>query len=126
MAYDKAKLEKQALKAIQEHKLFFINDLTAYLPCATSTFYSLKLEQSESIKTALEQNRVKTKHNLRNKWYKSDNATMTLALYKLLGNDDERRKLAQQYTEHSGGVEVKGATIEFSENPTENTGTDIS
>lgn len=101
MAYNKDDLEKQSLEAITKHNLFFINDLVAYLPCSSSTFYDLGLEKSENIKAALEKNRINTKNGLRSKWYKSDNATMTVALYKLLADDIERKKLSQTYTDHT-------------------------
>lgn len=99
MAYDAGKLEEQALQAIKDNNLFFINDLTAYLPCSRQTFYTLGLDKLDTIKDALENNRLKTKNGLRSKWYKSDNATMTVALYKLLADDNERKMLSQQYTD---------------------------
>lgn len=102
MAYKTAELEKKALKAIEENKcLFFINDLIAFLPCSQSTFYDHKLEESESIKEALEQNKINAKVGLRNKWYESDNATTQIALYKLIGTDAEVDRITSQRIDHT-------------------------
>lgn len=112
MAYKKADLEKQALKAIKEHNLMFVCDLVAYLPCSSSTFYAKNLEKSEAIKEALEQNRIRTKNGLRAKWYKSENATVQIALYKLLANPQEFASLTGQRVELSGpqGGPIKSET----------------
>lgn len=99
MAYKTEDLERQALEAIKQHNLFFIEDLVAYLPCDKTTFYTHKLNENHSIKGALEQNRIQTKNGLRSKWYKSPNASMQIALYKLIADDSERKKIAQNYTD---------------------------
>ena len=93
MAYKKADLEAQALKAIKEHNLMFVSDLVAYLPCSSSTFYAKNLEKSEAIKELLNKNRINVKNGLRAKWFKSDNPTVQIALYKLIGTDDEAHRL---------------------------------
>ena len=93
MAYKKSQLEKQAIEAIKKHNLMFITDVPAYLPCATSTFYSKELEKSEAIKELLNKNRINVKNGLRAKWFKSDNPTVQIALYKLIGTDDEAHRL---------------------------------
>jgi hypothetical protein len=115
MAYDKKKLEKQALAAIREHNLMFITDVPAYLPCATSTFYALELEKSEEIKELMEENRIKVKNGLRAKWYKSENATVQIALYKLIGTDDEVHRLSGTRQEISGpgGKPIQTEVIDY-------------
>lgn len=102
MAYKTKDLEKQTLKAIKERKLIFIDDIVAFLPCNKATFYNHKLEQLDSIKDALLHNKTQIKTSLRSKWYKSDNATLQLALMRLVCNDIERRKLAINYNEITG------------------------
>ncbi len=109
MAYNKAELEKQALEAIRANNLMFVTDVPAFLPCSRATFYNKKLEELESINHALEQNRIKTKNGLRAKWYKNDNATTQIALYKLLGSEDELKRLAGQYVD----ITTKGDKVEF-------------
>jgi hypothetical protein len=120
MAYDSKKLEEQALKAVETYNLFFINDIMGYLPCSRSTFYDLGLDQSDTIKDALEVNRIKTKSSMRSKWYKSDNATLQVALMKLIAEDDERKKLSQTYSDvTSGGDKLKTLRVEFIDEATD-------
>lgn len=96
MAYKKDELEAQALDAITRHNLFFIEDVVAYLPCSHKTFYNKKLHELQAIKEALDQNKIRTKNGLRSKWFKDGNATTQIALYKLLSNEDELRRLTGQ------------------------------
>lgn len=97
MAYDKKKIYEQAKEVIVKHKLFFIDDIVAFLPIAKSTFYEWKLEQSEELKELLEQNRVELKVSMRSKWYKSNSPALQMALMKLIANKDELRRLSMQY-----------------------------
>jgi len=115
MAYDKKKLQKQALDAIKEHNLMFITDLPSYLPCARSTFYLLELDKVDDIKDALEVNRVRIKNGLRAKWYKSENATVQIALYKLIGTDDEVHRLngTRQEISGPGGKAIQLEQIDY-------------
>ena len=39
MAYDKNKIFEQAKELIEKHKLFFVEDIVALLPCDKTTFY---------------------------------------------------------------------------------------
>jgi len=105
MAYKKADLEKQAIEAIQKHNLFFIQDVAAFLPCDRSTFYNHDLDKLDTIKDALEKNRIKTKNGLRAKWYHGNAPATQIALYKLLADEDEIRKLSLQHHDHTTGGE---------------------
>ena len=100
MAYKYKKLEKQAVKAIEKYKLFFIDDVVCYLPCCKTTFYHLKLNESDSIKEALTNEKTQLKVSMRRKWYLSNNATLQMGLMKLISTDKELKKLAMQYTEN--------------------------
>ena len=105
MAYKTKELEKQAIEAIEKYKLFFIDDVVSYLPCSTATFYNHKLEELETIKEALKKVRTEIKVSMRSKWYKSDNPTLQMGLMKLIGTDEERKKLSQNHTDHTTGGE---------------------
>lgn len=96
MQYDKDKLEKQSIAAINKHKLTRIQHVISYLPCVSSTFYNFELEKSESIKEALFINRERKKKKLTDKWEDSDNPTLQIAAYKLLADEDELLKLNSQ------------------------------
>lgn len=102
MAYKTAELEQKAIKAIEKEKLIFFDEIASYLPCSRATFYNHKLDKLDSIKDVLENNKAVIKSGLRNKWYESDNATVQIALMRLVCSDSERRKLAVNYNELSG------------------------
>lgn len=101
MAYDRNKLEEQALEAIEKHKLFFIADVVCYLDCSRSTFYELGLDKSDAINELLAKVKTEIKISMRSKWYKSENPTLQMGLMKLISTDEELRKLSMQHTEGS-------------------------
>jgi hypothetical protein len=103
--YLKHELEKMSIEAIQKNKLFFIQDVIAYLPCCSATFYNHELEKLETIKDELMKVKVGIKVSMRNKWYKSDNATLQMGLMKLLATDEELRKLSMQHNLSEAFVE---------------------
>jgi hypothetical protein len=105
MAYNYKKLEKQALEAIEKHKLFFIADVTSYLPCDYTTFYKFRLHESNAIKEALTKVKTDLKVSMRSKWYKSENATLQMGLMKLISTDEELRKLSMSHTDITSGGE---------------------
>jgi len=110
MAYKTSDLLKTAMEAIEKHKLFFIEDIVAYLPCCKSVFYEHFPNESNDYKTmfeALNRNRIELKVSMRSKWYKSNAPALQMALMKLICDDDERKKLAMNYTTLEGGLEIK-------------------
>lgn len=102
MAYKTEELERQAVEAIKEHGLIFIEEVVSFLPCSSSTFYDHQLEKSEAIKEAINFNKVSKKSKLRRNWEASENATLNISLYKLLANEEELQRLSVQKVEHSG------------------------
>jgi len=113
MAYDRKKIFKQALKEIEENKLFFIEDLAAYIPIAKKTIYEwwpIDSNESNAIKEALDKNKTEIKVSMRNKWYKSDNPTLQMGLMKLIGTDEEAHRLngsKQEIKEVSVNYDIK-------------------
>ena len=102
MAYDRVKIFEQAKEMIVKHKLFFVEDIIAFLPCSKSSFYDFFSDGSDELdilKELLEQQRVTLKVGMRSKWYKSDNATLQVSLMKLICTDDERKKLSMHQAE---------------------------
>lgn len=102
MAYDRKKIFEQAKEMIVKHKLFFVEDIIAFLPCSKSSFYDFFPDGSDELdilKELLEQQRVTLKVGMRSKWYKSDNATLQVSLMKLICTDDERKKLSMHQAE---------------------------
>lgn len=97
MAYDKKKILKDALELIEKHHLIFIDDVVSLLPIGKTAFYSMFPSESNElndIKNRLDKNRVSMKSNMRKKWYQSDNATLQVALMKLIATDDEAARLS--------------------------------
>lgn len=102
MAYDKETLYQQAIKAIQENSLYFIEDIIALLPCSKPTFYDhfpVNSDEFNKLKDMIEANKIAQKVKMRKKWGDSDNATLQMALMKLIATDDERKRLAVSYIE---------------------------
>lgn len=98
MAYDKNKIYEQAKHAIVKHKLFFIDDIIAFLPCSRSTFYEWEMDKSDELKELLHQNRTELKVSMRSKWYTSNAPALQMALMKLIASPEELRKLSMTHT----------------------------
>lgn len=91
--YSDEELIEMALTAIKEYNLVFLTDIVAYLPISRATFYNRGLDKLDTLKTEITNNKIQTKQALRAKWFNRDNATTQIALYRLLADDDELRRL---------------------------------
>lgn len=111
MAYDRKKIFEQAKQEIVNRKLFFIEDLVAFLPCNKTTFYEIfpiGSNESNELKELIDIQKTEVKSAMRKKWFASDNATLQMGLMKLICTDEERKKLAMQYTENELKIEYDG------------------
>jgi hypothetical protein len=102
MAYDRIKIFEQAKEVIVKNKLFFIEDIVAYLPCSKPTFYDFFPPESNELnelKGLLETNRITLKVSMRSKWYTSNAPALQMALMKLIATPEELKKLSMQYVE---------------------------
>jgi hypothetical protein len=99
MAYDKQKIFEQAKEMIVKHKLFFIDDICAFLPISRATFYDWEFDKLDELKDLLNQNRTELKVSMRSKWYKSNAPALQMALMKLIATPEELRKLSMQFVE---------------------------
>ena len=100
MAYDKKKIFEQAKEVIVKHKLFFVDDIVAFLPCAKPTFYDFFPPDSNELnelKALLETNRTTLKVSMRSKWYTSNAPALQMALMKLIATPEELRKLSMNH-----------------------------
>jgi hypothetical protein len=103
MAYDRTKIYQQALDLIEKKKLFFIEDVVSLLPISKPTFYDyFQIDSNElnTIKELLEKNKIEIKNGLRNKWYNGNNPLTQMALYKLIGTEEEYHRIASTKTEN--------------------------
>ena len=113
MAYKTEDLFNTAIEQIKKHKLFFIEDIIAFLPCRKSTFYEHFPNDSDYYKRMfeeLEQNRTELKVSMRSKWYKSNAPALQMALMKLIASPEELKRLSMTYTDNenkmSGGLNI--------------------
>ncbi len=117
MEQRKAKIHKQALEVAEQKKCFFIDQLVSFLPISISTFYEYfpaPSEEMEAIKAVLNKNKVEVKSAMYNKWFKSDNPTLQIALMRLICTPEEHQKLNQQYVDHtSKGKKIQQVVIEL-------------
>lgn len=112
MAYDSEKLLADAKKNIEKNKLVFVDEVISMLPCTVSTFYKhfpYDSEEMKEVKKLLQQNKIALKTRLRKKMYDSNNTGSWIALYKLIGTEDEAHRLngSSQRIDHT----TKGKAI---------------
>jgi hypothetical protein len=103
MAYDRVKIYEQAQELIKTKKLFFIEDVVTLLPIAKKTFYEwfpIDSDECNTIKELLDKNKIEIKNGLRNKWYNGNNPLTQMALYKLIGTEEEYHRIASTKTEN--------------------------
>jgi len=115
MAYDKEKIFEQSKEVIVKNKLFFVDDIVAYLPCSNSTFYEFfpaNSEELDELKELLNLNRTELKVSMRSKWYKSNSPALQMALMKLIATPEELKKLSMNYTDVTSNGHQLGATFE--------------
>jgi hypothetical protein len=103
--YDKDKLFEQSKSAIEnDEDVIFIEDVISELPCKKTTFYKYFPEDSNELnelKELLAKNKSNTKKGLRGNWRNQlENATLQLALYKLLATEEERNALTMTRSEN--------------------------
>lgn len=120
MAYKKQEMIDQAVEAIRDYELIFIEEIFAFVPWSKETFYKRKLHEVDTIKKALADVKIATKSHLRKTWRKSDNPSLQIALYKLIGSDQEIEKLngSRQKVDLNGQVNnTHSIMLEFAPSP---------
>jgi len=113
MAYNTEELYNLSVKYIESENLFFVEDVIALLGISKSTFYEhfpINSNETNYFKELLRKNKSATKVKMRKKWGDSDNASLQMGLYKLIGSDEERKRLNSAYidqkTEHTGEIKI--------------------
>ena len=117
MAYDREKKYKQALKVIKDKQLYIIDEVAVLIGISRPTFYDwfpIDSNKLNTIKEALEENKINIKSEIREKLRNGDKAAELIALYKLLSSNDERKALSMQHVDHtSNGKTINISPIEF-------------
>jgi len=114
MAYDRVKIFEQAKEMIVKHKLFFVDDIVAFLPCSKSSFYEFYPDGSDELdelKGLLEINRTTLKVSMRSKWYTSNAPALQMALMKLIATPEELKKLSMQFVESDNNTKLNIETV---------------
>ena len=109
MAYDRIKIFEQAKEMIVKHKLFFVEDIVAFLPISKPTFYDyfpIDSNEVNELKGLLETNRTELKVSMRSKWYKSNAPALQMALMKLIATPEELKKLSMQFIESENNTKL--------------------
>jgi len=108
------KYEEELLKVIKDKKIAFFDHCFGFTSFSRATAYNHSLDNLDSIKNAINQNRVTAKNYMLNKWIASDNATLQISAMRLLSDSEEHQKLNQSYVDHTTqGDKVQVTTIAF-------------
>ena len=102
---------KEILVSIEKYNILFIKDIPAVSGIGIASIYRIFPIGSKAyaeIVKAIYDNRSKVRMGLLKKWYESDNATVQIALFKMIGTEEQRKKLCSTY------VEVKDDTAKDS------------
>ena len=74
------------------------------MPMCRELLYEHGIHKMDIVKDAITNNKIKVKHSMRAKWYKSENATLNIALYKLISNEDELSRLTMNNIKLDDGL----------------------
>lgn len=114
MGKTKEEHETEIVEAITKHKVMKIQHIFShYLDLKSAQFYNLELEKSETIKEAININKTKAISYMINKWIASENPTLQISAFKVLCDDEERKKLSMQFMETDNKHELKQFEIEI-------------
>lgn len=105
------KYEKELLKVIKDKKIAFFDHCFGFTSFSRATAYNHSLDNLDSIKNAINQNRVTAKNYMLNKWIGSENATLQISAMRLLSDTEEHKKLNQSYVESNNKNENKTTII---------------
>lgn len=103
------KYEAEMLKVIKERKICFFDHIFGFTSFRRSTAYDHGLDKSDTISTAIAQNRVTAKNYMLNKWIMGNNPTLQIAAMRLVADSEEHKKLNQTYVDHTTGGKEIGA-----------------
>ena len=92
----KAEIYKQAIEMAEKKKCFFIDQLVSFFFFFITSFYEyfpIDSVRMNTINCILDKTKVAVKSVMYNKRFKSDNATLQIALMKLIASEDEAHRL---------------------------------
>jgi hypothetical protein len=106
--------ELELIQAIQKHKWMRWSHIDwPALSFSRPTAYNHSLYKLDTIKEAFEQNRAKATNYLLQKWIQSENATLQIAAFKIIANEDDHKRLNQSYVDQTNtNVDLSGMTTD--------------
>ena len=114
MGKTKEQHETEILDVIVKHKIMKINHIfTHYTDLQRAQFYNLELDKSDILKEAISTNKSKAVSYMLNKWVGSDNATLQISAFKVLCEDEDRKKLSMQFVESENSHQVRKFEVEI-------------
>ncbi len=99
------KYEEELLKVIKDKKIAFFDHCFGFTTFSRATAYNHSLDKLDSIKGAINQNRVTAKNYMLNKWIASDNPTLQISAMRLLSDPEEHILLNQSYVKNEINIE---------------------
>jgi hypothetical protein len=114
MITENNKYEEELIKAINDYKwMRWAHIDWQALSFSRATAYNHFLDKLDTIKAAFEQNRSKATNYLLQKWIQSDNATLQIAAFKIVAEEDDHKRLNQTYVEQKNkNVDLSGMSTE--------------
>lgn len=113
MSAKKPKYEAEILEAIKGKPVYCFKDIFVYYSGISRQYaYEIGIDKSDKIRGVIDRNKQKGKVSMLDKWIKGDNATLQLAAMRLIGDDDIRRRLNQQYVDHTTAGEKINIIVE--------------
>lgn len=124
MAYNQDKIYEQTIEEIKRLKLVLMEDVITLLPCSKSTFYDffpIESNKLNYIKKELNNNKVEIKAGLRKKMYDSNSPSDRIALYKLIGTEEEAHRLngSSRKIDHTSGGKPIGSRLGWTDDDDE-------
>jgi hypothetical protein len=117
MGKTKEQHETDILDVIVKNKVMKISHIFQhYTDLQRAQFYNLELDKSDNIKEAIAKNKSKAVSYMLNKWVGSDNATLQISAFKVLCEDEDRKKLSMQFVESENKHELKEFTVRVIDN----------
>lgn len=117
MGKSKEEHETDILDVIVKNKVMKITHIFQhYTDLQRAQFYNLELDKSDNIKEAIAKNKSKAVSYMLNKWVGSDNATLQISAFKVLCEDEDRKKLSMQFVESENKHELKEFTVRVIDN----------
>lgn len=117
MGKTKEQHEKEILDIIVKNKVMKINHIFQhYTDLQRAQFYNIELDKSDIIKEAISKNKSKAISYMLNKWVGSDNATLQISAFKVLCEDEDRKKLSMQFVESENSHQIRKFEVEIIDN----------